>query len=486
MTARLIQAVDSGLTVLVPNTELAAALADAVERSHRRRDARFGLPRASATSGAGSRIGTSVASCSTRRLPRCLSDAEERELWRDAVLGSDPGQRFLEPSGAARAARSARRAIQEYGIPMGAIAADGGEEASMFVEWSARFAQRCRDLKCVGADELLGSAVGVDGAGAAFDADGGANVAWIESPLWRPVARRWLERHAGAPLAPARARPAPARYARRNSPRAKSPAAELAAIGRMGARPACDARRIFAPGSAFPISRTAPGARGCVRRGPGAASVRAARGGSGRAVCRRPAARRSPTTRRCARRSSCLRPPADAMPFARFSALLRAPELQASAARGERRRPSRCRPALLRSRRGAAARVADARPERVGSPQQLRPVTALARLRRALRAARRADRQPPHEPLALGLDRGLRERAVEFQASLVERRVSGRRAISRAARDAGAGRCELRQPEPGSARAHSAARGARHALPGADRSSAHLGERAVDGSLARL
>ena len=374
---------DSGLTVLVPNTELAAALADAVDRSHQASGRHiWPTPRIRDFGGwlKDRHVGRQLIDST---LPRCLSDAEERELWRDAVLGSDLGQRFLEPLGAARAARSARRATHEYGIPMGAIAADGGEEASIFVEWSARFAQRCRDLKCVTADELLGSAVEEGGAGGAVDADGGANVAWIESPLWRPVARGWLERHAGAPLAPLRAT-RDTRYAKAQILRAEAPAAELASIaewarGHLAMRedfrawicvPDLAQRRselidafdaALAP-HRFALHEGDAGAPYAVAGGTTLADYAPVRSALG-----------------------LLSAASGRIPFARFSALLRAPELcespfEASAAA--------CLDVALRSCAPAEAPLAEwlKLAERVERAQQLRPVMALARIAAALKA----------------------------------------------------------------------------------------------------
>ena len=52
---------------------------------------------------------------------------------------------------------------------------------------------------CVSADELLASVDRV----LASDLDA-ERFAWIESPIWRPVARRWLQHHGGAPIEPLR------------------------------------------------------------------------------------------------------------------------------------------------------------------------------------------------------------------------------------------------------------------------------------------
>jgi probable DNA repair protein len=147
--------------------------------------------------------------------PRVLSDVEERELWRAVIDDSELGRGFLEPAGAARAARRARRVMYEYGIPLRAIAADAAmsDETQAFLDWNGQFDARCRLLGCVSADQLL--------AGIVPPAE---RIAWIESPQWRPVARQWLERH-GRMLLPAMDGGRLAASFHTNSP-----AAELAAI----------------------------------------------------------------------------------------------------------------------------------------------------------------------------------------------------------------------------------------------------------------
>ncbi len=123
---------------------------------------------------------------------RVLNDIEERELWRLTVQGSSFGEGFLEPAGAAAAARAARRTMVDYGIPTAALAAHATEESQALAEWIRAFDARCRALGCVRGDELL------QDHGTAPEP-----IAWIESPAWRPVARRWLERHGGLRLLPA-------------------------------------------------------------------------------------------------------------------------------------------------------------------------------------------------------------------------------------------------------------------------------------------
>jgi hypothetical protein len=213
----LIEAANAGRTVLVPNTELAAALFDAIERAHR--DAGRDLwptPRVRDIGGwlKEHHVQRQLTDSST---PRCLSDVEERELWRSVVLESDSSRQFLEPSGAARAARRAHRAMLEYGIPVSAVAAYRTEESLALLEWNRRFTERCRLLHCISSAQLPPSAP--------VEA-----IAWIDSPQWRPVARRWLQENAGAPLPPMSAVP----HGLLRSHQAESPGAELAAMARWG------------------------------------------------------------------------------------------------------------------------------------------------------------------------------------------------------------------------------------------------------------
>ncbi len=179
----------AGRTVLAPNTELAAALFDAVERSHcaaghevwptpKVRDFSSWLRE--------QHLQRQLAQAGS---PRLLSEVEERELWRMAIDVADLEAAFLDPAGAARAARRARHALREYAIPLRALDDAKSEEVAAFLEWNRAFEQRCRALGCISADSLL------LGIGAPIDC-----VDWIESPQWRPVARQWLEQHGRALL----------------------------------------------------------------------------------------------------------------------------------------------------------------------------------------------------------------------------------------------------------------------------------------------
>jgi ATP-dependent helicase/nuclease subunit B len=211
----LMTAVAAGHTILAPNTELAAALFDAVERSHQ--DAGRDLWPTPRVFDLGSwlRARHAERQLSDATTPRVLSDIDERELWRAVIDSTDLGQNILEPAGAARAARRARRAVYEYGIPFRALAdhAAVSEELRVFLEWNRQFDLRARSLDCISSDELLGQV-----------RPPAETLAWIESPAWRPMARQWLQRH-GRMLEPGAAA---SRTAHRRN--AVSPAAELAAI----------------------------------------------------------------------------------------------------------------------------------------------------------------------------------------------------------------------------------------------------------------
>ncbi len=171
----------AGRTVLAPNTELAAALFDAVERVHRDAgDQVWPTPRVRDFSSwlREQQELSQLADLGSRRL---LSEVEERELWRMIIDTAEAGPDVLDPAGAARAARRARRTLLEYAIPLHALKDAKSDEVCAFLEWNAAFEQRCRALGCISADDLL------PGLGSPK-----AEVAWIESPHWRPAARQWL------------------------------------------------------------------------------------------------------------------------------------------------------------------------------------------------------------------------------------------------------------------------------------------------------
>ncbi len=122
--------------------------------------------------------------------PRCLTDFEEREMWR-AIISADASRgESVDPGVAARLAQRARRSILEHAIPWHQVVAQASAETETFLDWNRQFEERCRASNCVTAESLL------EGLQAPSDA-----LYWLETPSWRPAARSWLTLH-GRPLAP--------------------------------------------------------------------------------------------------------------------------------------------------------------------------------------------------------------------------------------------------------------------------------------------
>jgi ATP-dependent helicase/nuclease subunit B len=379
----LLEAADAGRTVLTPSVELQATLFDAVERAQRAAGREvWPTPRIRDFGGWVRElyVERQLADSSS---PRCLSEVEEHELWRRVVLEGDSG--FLEPAGAARAARHARRAMHEYGIPLAELAAADTEEARALSAWSDRFAQRCRELHGIAPGELLASLERIS----LPERPGG--IAWIESPLWRPVARRWLERHAGRPLEPSPIEPGPLEPSRMHTParivRADSPAAELAALARW-ARGGIEAEASFRAWVSIPDlaarraevvdaldAELAPQRFSLTDRSEGAeGAIYAIAGGT-------PLVGYAPVHAAL----ELLASSSGFVPFERFSRLLRAPSLAATPA--EASAAARL-DALLRSRVPSEATLTQwfAHAERVIRSRSLESPAALARLANATRA----------------------------------------------------------------------------------------------------
>ena len=362
-------AVADGHTILAPNTELAAALFDAVERTYLDSGLDIWPTPTVRDFGGWLREQRTVRQLEDAASPRTLSEIEERELWRAVIDSSEVGRDMLEPAGAVRAARRARRAIYEHGIPLQAVAAyaAGSDESRVFLEWNREFDARCRLSDCISADEMLGLAPAPS-----------APIAWIESPAWRPMARRWLERHGRMLAAAGRQAPAVSRVS------AASPAAELAAIAdwallnlRLAKHfrawvciPDLNRRRAevvdafdaaLAP-QRFALTEDSAGAPYAVAGGTPLAEfapVRAA--------------------------LDLLAASIDSVPFQSFSALLRAQELQATAAEAG---AAALLDLQLRKRGPDQADAASwlAAGERIAAAQGLGPIAALQRLSGAFRA----------------------------------------------------------------------------------------------------
>src|SRR5258708_9856646 len=309
-------AVTAGHTVMAPNTELGAALFDAVERAYRDagRDI-WPTPRVR-DFGSWLREKHGGGEVTEATLRGGLRDIEERELWRAVIDSSDVGRDLAEPTGAARAARRARRAIHEYAIPLRAIAdhASASEESRAFLDWNRQFSERCRQLDCIGSDELLGQTPAP-----------AEPISWIESPVWRPVARQWLQHH-GRMLAPPGG--VPRTVCRLN---AASPAAELAAIADWALDNLRSSERFRAWVCLPDLNPPRPGAVDALDAAlaPQRFTMSDASGEAPYAVAGgTPLAQYAPLRAALDTLAASLGP----VPFERFSALLRAPELQSSAA----------------------------------------------------------------------------------------------------------------------------------------------------------
>jgi len=358
-------AVAAGHTVLAPNTELAAALFDAVERDYQTQGLDLWPTPRVRDFGGWLREQHAARQLLDSRSPRALSDIEERELWRTVVDSSEMGRELLEPAGAARAARRARRAMYEHGIPMRALAgyAAGSEESQVFLEWTREFDAGCRAAHCISTDELLDAAP-----------PPGESIAWIESPAWRPMARRWLQQHGRLQLQPSDGARPGCRLGTASS------AAELAAIADWALRnlhaaehfrawiciPDLSRRRaevmdamdaVLAP-QRFTLTDTSQ-------------PLYAVAGGT-------PLAEHAPVRAAL----NLLDASAGAVSFEKFSALLRAPQLQAEAADAAAAALLDLRLRKLGpSEADAAAWPAIA--ERIAAAHALAPVAAVARLRSA-------------------------------------------------------------------------------------------------------
>jgi ATP-dependent helicase/nuclease subunit B len=359
----LLAAVAAGRTVLAPNTELAAALFDAIERGHRDAgDEVWPTPRVHDYSSwlraqhVQRQLGDAIE-------PRLLTEVEERELWRTVIDTAETGRDILDPAGAARAARRARRTLLEYAIPIQALDPAQSEEAAAFLEWNRAFERRCRALGCVSADSLLAGP------------DSPSGLDWIESPQWRPAARRWLEQHARLLPPPQQVR------AESSIVRAPSPAAELAAMADWARAKAEEGFRawICVPdlnrrrAEVVDAFDAALAPQRYALRGAADAAAYAVAGGT-------PLADYAPVRAALALLAASL----GQVPFAQFSALLRAPELQDSDS--DASGAARLDVALRRR----ASNDADLSSwldlaERVAAASQMAPAVAVQRLRAAQR-----------------------------------------------------------------------------------------------------
>ena len=99
----LLAAAASGSTILAPNSELAAAVFAAIERAHRDQgEDIWPTPRVhDFATWLRERYGRGQLANATS--PRCLSEVEERELWRSVIEAEERGRDFPDAAAAARA-----------------------------------------------------------------------------------------------------------------------------------------------------------------------------------------------------------------------------------------------------------------------------------------------------------------------------------------------------------------------------------------------
>ncbi len=240
---------------------------------------------------------------------------------------------------------------------------DLSEETAAFLRWNQAFDERCRALKCISADALLGRSRAAE-----------CPLSWIESPAWRPAARHWLLQNAKT-LAPLTI-PAPQAAAR---VRSASPAAELSALAAW-AQFNLQADERFRAWVCIPdlnqrraevvdaLDAALAPQRFSLRYAPGAAPYAVA-GGTALADF-------APVRVALATLTASI----GAVSFPRFSVLLRTPELQASATEAS------AAAALDVAMRGHAPSEADIDTwlgiaERVGRNEKMAPVAAVQRLR---------------------------------------------------------------------------------------------------------
>jgi probable DNA repair protein len=189
----LAEAAAAGETILTPNAELATSIFEALETLTRSSGRALWQTPKVRDFGGWLREQHLFGMLERPSLPRCLSEIEERELWRQVIEESPLSADLLDVGHAARAARRARRTVLEYAIPWSALQAAISEETRTFLEWNTRFEERCRELEACALDDLLRLGVHTQ-----------ERIAWIESAEWRPTALNWLTAR-GRMLRPLRA-----------------------------------------------------------------------------------------------------------------------------------------------------------------------------------------------------------------------------------------------------------------------------------------
>lgn len=215
VSQELLDAAAAGHAVVVPSAELARALFEALEAGQRATGRGLWRTPRVLEFGAWQRELHLKALLTDAARPRVLSELEERELWRQVIEASPGAADLLDVGVVARAARRARRAMADHGIPWSELRQEPSEETRVFLDWNQGFDARCESLAAISSDSVLEWASGEV-----------EPFVWIESPDWRPAARRWLTART-APRAPLRRPPRAVSRVRR-----ESPDAELAEIAR--------------------------------------------------------------------------------------------------------------------------------------------------------------------------------------------------------------------------------------------------------------
>ena len=476
----LIEAANAGCTVLAPERR---ARGGAV-RCDRARAPRLG-PRAVADAARARfrQLARGAARSApvrrTRSTPRCLTDVEERELWRAVVLESASGRQFLEPSGAARAARARAPGDLRIRHPVRAVADYGTEESPTLLDWIERFAQRCRALGCISADRV------------AEDRRPNAHLRRAHRRAHRVDRKSGLA--AGRPALAARPRRCAAAAVGRRE-RAVRRALLQGGVARrrtggdrgVGAVAICRRCRTFAPGSAFLTLA-------CAAPNWWTHSTRRSRRSASRSTAPR-RARLTPS--RAAHRSPSMPPVRAALEPAvgrRGSGSVRAVQRPAArsgfagggggSGRGGAAGRGLAPPRAERSdARGVAGALPARRQRREAGPGRRTRATA-----RRGADSRGAARQSSDEPLDRAVDTRLRSRPVEL-ARIAGRApsINPRSAFANCWRRSRPADRPVRRAVAPLGREHPAARGARYGISSADRNPAHLGQRAIDRSVARL
>lgn len=189
----LLAVLQPGHTVLVPSVQIASLLIDRVSRHHLDSGREVWATPAIRDFSSWVREAYEQQFLGQGNAPRVLEEVEERLIWRELVAASKAVREIGDAGAAARAAQTAYRALQDYGIAPATLRDFPGAETAALLRWSAEFEARCRELHALPGYCLSSRLLPVE-----------PRPVPLESPAWRPATLRWLESHAQAPLAPER------------------------------------------------------------------------------------------------------------------------------------------------------------------------------------------------------------------------------------------------------------------------------------------